>query len=156
MSTVDLLVGYHWSSGPLILKGYVGAIQESHQITSREPGLLAIDDENGVQGTKVGLKLALEAWYAFGTTGFLQFDSSWSQPFEAYGARLRAGYRLTPSLSAGLEGAALGNANHDSGRAGAFLRWEWTAGELSLSAGAAGDMETVHGGYASVGGLLRF
>ena len=43
------------------------------------------------------------------------------------------------ALSLGLEAGAAGNLEGDVARAGVFARYEWTAGELSASAGATTD-----------------
>ena len=45
--------------------------------------------------------------------------------------------------------AADGNTDGDSGRVGAFVRYEWASGELSASAGATND-KLLDGGGPSV------
>ncbi len=155
-TSADLLVGYQLSLGPTTLKTYLGLTEESHRISAGSDSPIAIDDENGVQGTKRGVKVVLETWTRLSDWGFLQADANWSQPFESYGGRVRLGYLVGSGWSTGLEASAFGNLNHDGGRAGGFLRYEWNRGEISVSAGADGDREHVGGAYASVGGLLRF
>jgi hypothetical protein len=145
----DLLLGGQISIGPWIIKPFVGITGEQHRIAP-------FDDENPVQGQKTGFKAVLETWLTMGDTAYLQTDFSWSQVFEAYSARTRIGTRLTPSLSAGLEAASVGNMSYSAGRGGLFLRYEWGGGEVSASAGAAGDRSGVDGAYGSLGILLRF
>ena len=50
---------------------------------------------------------------------------------------MRAGYRLLPTVSAGLELGINRNDLDMGGRGGAFLRYEWFGGEISASAGMA-------------------
>lgn len=156
MTFADALLGYQQAFGPLIVKAYAGLTEEHHAILPANGSPLAFDDENAVQGAGRGAKVALETWLRLGDWGFVQTDLNWSQPFAAYSARLRIGTRLNPAWSAGLESAAFGNANHDQGRAGAFLRFEWSRGEVSLSAGAGGDNHEITGGYGSLNAMLRF
>lgn len=144
-----LLLGYQHTLGPWIVKGFIGATQESHAISP-------FDTENIVQGGKIGVKGALETWLGMGETAFLQTDMSFSDVFQSYGARVRAGYRINPALSTGLEAAAIGNATYDTGRIGPFMRIEWSAAEVSISGGAAGDQSGVTGPYGSFSLMLRF
>lgn len=145
----DAMLGYHAQIGMLTVKAYAGAIMSSHEISPLDP-------ENAVQGQKVGLKLALETWLNLGVVAFVQGDTSWESTFESYASRLRVGYRLSPDLALGPEFAIYGNTAYDGGRAGAFIRYEWTRGEVSASAGASGDTQDVDGAYATLGVLLRF
>lgn len=156
MHFTDMLIGYSQAFGPVIVKAYAGLTEERHVVQPAAGSALTFDDENAVQGVGRGLKLALETWVRLGDWGFMQTDVNWSAPFEAYSGRLRGGYRLNPAWSVGLEAAVFGNANHDQGRAGGFLRFEWSGGEVSLSAGAGGDISAVQGGYGSLNAMLRF
>ena len=52
--------------------------------------------------------------------------------------------------------AVHGNANHDAGRAGGFVRFEWTRGEISASARAAGNTHDITGPYGSLAVMIRF
>lgn len=156
MTFTDVLLGYQQAFGPLIVKAYAGLTEEHHRVLAAAGSPLAIDDENAVQGAGRGVKLALETWVRLGEWGFVQTDVNWSQPFAAYSSRLRLGTRLNPAWSTGLETAIFGNANHDQGRAGAFLRFEWSRGEVSLSAGAGGDSHAITGAYGSLNAMLRF
>lgn len=156
MTFADALVGYQITVGPAVIKAYAGVTQETHVVGPAADAILRYDDENQVQGDRIGFKGALETWISLRDWGFLQTDLNWSQPFQSYGGRLRLGYRINPAWSTGVEAAAFGNINHDRGRTGAFVRFEWTGGEASLSAGADGDTKGVDGAYGSIGALLRF
>lgn len=148
-ASTDILLGWQQQIGRLTVKVFAGGTQETHQITP-------FDEENAVQGSRFGAKAALETWLALGPTMFLQGELSWSQAFEARGARLRAGYRLLPAFAVGAETAYVGNANYDGGRLGAFGRLEWGRGEVSIAGGVAGDREGTIDGYASVGVVFRY
>lgn len=148
-SYTDLMVGQQKAIGPWIIKLFVGATIEQHALTP-------FDDENSVQGRRVGAKVALETWTRLGDQAFLQTDSSWSQAFQAYGARARAGYVVISGVSVGLEAAVNGNEVYGAARAGSFARYEWGRGEVSLSGGMAGDRAGATGPYGSLGLLFRF
>ena len=148
-SFTDLLLGYQHAFGPWIVKIYAGGAQDRHI-------LLPIDTENSVQGARIGAKAAIETWWNIADIAFLQTEMSWSQVFDTYGGRVRAGYRVNPAVSMGLEGAVHGNTVYESARAGAFGRLEWSRGEISASGGVAGDHAGVTGAYGSLGFLMRF
>lgn len=60
-------------------------------------------------------------------------------------------------MSGGLEGAALGNEEYESGRGGGFLRYHLRDVDLTVSGGVAGDFYTQDlGGYAAFGVYARF
>lgn len=152
----DALIGYQTTIGPMVAKAFVGLSQEEHVLAAGAGSPISFDDENGVQGSRAGAKIVIETWTRLSDWGFLQADLNWSQPFEAYGARLRLGYLVGQGWSAGLETAAFGNLNHDSGRVGGFTRFEWSRGEISLSAGAEGDRHDIRSLYGSIGSVFRF
>lgn len=156
MTSADLMLGYQVAIGPWIVKVFAGASEESHVVVAHGTGGLPYDNRNAVQGSRIGFKGALETWWNIDNIAFLQTDLSWSEPFQAYGARIRGGYRLTPALSTGFELSGHGNANHDAERLGGFLRFEWTAGEISASGGLAAKGEDVTGLYGSLAVMLRF
>ncbi|MFM9942685.1 MAG: cellulose biosynthesis protein BcsS [Hyphomicrobiaceae bacterium] len=156
MTSSDVLLGYQHAFGPWIIKVFAGGTQETHAVVAHGDAGLAFDNRNAVQGSRIGFKGALETWLNIDNWAFLQTDVSWSQPFEAYGGRIRAGYRINPAFSAGLEAGVHGNANHDAGRLGSFLRFEWTAGEISASVGAAANSHEITGAYGSLAVMIRF
>ena len=148
-SFTDLMLGYQHAFGPWIVKVFAGGNQDQHVI---QP----FDTENSVQGAKRGMKAALETWLSIGDIGFVQTETSWSQVFDTYGGRIRAGYRLNPAFSIGLEGAVNGNTVYETGRGGAFARFEWNRGEISASGGMAGDHAGATSGYGTIAVLFRF
>jgi hypothetical protein len=154
VSFADLLVGYHRQLGPLTLKLYAGATATRHSIDPFDP-------EAEVQGAGVGGKAAVETWWTISDMAWSQLDVSYAKLHETYAGRLRLGWRMMPLLSAGLEAAAHGNVDGNSGRIGGFLRYEWAQGEVSASGGLMTDwagIETIdaRGGYATVSWLNRF
>lgn len=154
--TSDAMLGYQQSWGPITIKAFAGITEESKLDAARGTSPIALDDENGLQGSRLGLKLALETWTRFGDWGYLQADSSWAEPSNTLSARARIGYRLGPHWSTGLEAATFGNLIPDQGRVGPFLRFEWSAGEASLSAGAAGSDLHAEDVYGTINILMRF
>lgn len=152
----DVLIGYQWSFGPTTLKAYTGITEEQHRISPGPATVLDADDGNIVQGGKRGTKLVLETWTRLAEWGFFQADANWSEPFEAYGGRVRLGYFVGNGWSTGLEVSAFGNFSHDAGRAGAFGRYTWQAGEFSFSAGLDSDLDRIGGGHASFSITTRF
>lgn len=151
----DLLVGYLMRFGELTAKGFVGVSLIGHDITP--------DDEFTVaSGDEVGFKGVVELWLNMGEKGWGSLDISWSQAHETRAARARVGYRFWHKVSLGIEGGLNVDAQGacrmrladetdcrrgdpyeadllDYARAGAFARYEWQAGEASLSAGVLGD-----------------
>lgn len=145
----DALVGYQQRWGALTLKLFAGVVAQHNGVTP-------IDFESSVRGTQWGAKGAIEAWLDIGADAFGQLDLTYATLHESYGARLRLGYKFTPQLSVGPEAGVNGNSDYDSGRIGAFVRYDAARGEISVSAGAAGDRAEVTGGYATINALLRF
>ena len=69
----------------------------------------------------------------------------------------RAGYRLGPKLSLGLEGGALGNQEYDAGRGGGFVRVNFRNLEATLSGGFTGDyLMNDPSGYVALGFYRTF
>lgn len=146
----DLLIGYQHQLGSLTLKGFIGASSESHN-------LMPLDPDNSIIGASYGAKAALETWWEMTPQAWSSLDLSWSTVHGgAYAARARTGYRIRPELSLGLEAAGSGNAEYDGGRGGVFLRYTWSAGEISASAGASVDRSGESGGYGTLNALYRY
>lgn len=163
----DLLIGYHQQHGTVTIKVFAGLTVVDY--TPREPGSVLIGTEHGAKGV-------LEAWWNITDEAWASLDLSVSSTHLDYGGRLRLGWRLWPELSAGLEAgsggmaegvfapdaAAAGQAlEHDTSRVGAFLRYEWEAGEVSVSGGWAVDgtwreREGGPGPFGTVSLLTRF
>jgi hypothetical protein len=140
-SFADLLLGYHQQLGPVTLKAYAGVSLADRQVTPNDP-------ESLIHGTGLGGKIALETWWNLSDQAWTSIDVSWGSLYRSYAGRARLGWRLTPALSLGLEAGAAGNLECDILRAGGFLRYEWTSGELSLSGGASNDKLLDSGGPA--------
>ncbi|WP_425485230.1 cellulose biosynthesis protein BcsS [Hyphomicrobium methylovorum] len=133
-SYAHALVGYHFRLGDLIAKTFVGAAMSTQSHKNSET-LHASD------GTKFGAIGAVELWLNLGEHAYTAVDASYSTARDETSARWRAGYRLLPYLSIGPElrydknietGEGIWN-----GRAGAFIRYEWAGGEVSLAGGVA-------------------
>jgi hypothetical protein len=93
----DALVGYLERYGPLTAKAFAGLSYIAHNVTPFDPDNLVLGDELGFKG-------AVELWLNIGLLGFASLDMSWSTAHDTRNARTRIGARVTPSLSAGLEG----------------------------------------------------
>jgi hypothetical protein len=150
----DLLVGYHQQLGALTLKLYAGAMATRHVIDPFDP-------EASVQGNGIGGKTVLETWWTLGEHAWASLDVSYGTLHDTYGGRLRLGWRLAQPLSTGIEVAADGNSDGDSGRVGAFVRYEWAQGEVSASGGLMTDWSGIEkidarGAYATVAWMNRF
>jgi len=128
----DLLVGYHKQLGPLTLKAFAGVMLADHELRPDDP-------ETRIRGLGTGGKLALEGWWNISNQIWSSLDLSWGSLYATYAGRARLGWRLQPTLSVGLEAGAVGNVECDIARIGAFVRYEWESGEVSLSAGAASE-----------------
>lgn len=142
-SFVDALIGYHEQLGALTVKAFAGVTAADRQIRPDDP-------ETVVRGAGLGGKMALETWWNLSDWAWTSVDLSWGSLYQSYAARTRLGWRLTPALSAGLEASAAGNLECDIVRAGGFVRYEWTSGEISLSGGATTDqLDAGNGGLLS-------
>jgi len=146
-----LLAGYHKQFGTLTVKVFGGLT-----VTDRDVG-----DPAGHRGTDWGGRLVLETWWNITEQAWTSVDVSWTTLDDVYGARGRLGWRLSPAFSVGLEAASTGNLDYDAARLGGFVRYEWANGELSLSAGAAGDGPgsgdvDLQGAFATLNVLTRF
>ncbi len=155
----EVLIGYHQQLGALSLKLYGGVTASQHQITPDDP-------ETVIRGRGLGGKAVLESWWDITETTWTSLDLAWASLYDSYSARARLGWRLTPTLSAGLEAGAGGNVEGNMVRGGAFVRYEWAGGELVASGGVANDrlLEDVGNPraadasvpYGTVSWLMRF
>lgn len=134
----DLLAGYQHTLGPATIKGFLGGAAIGHAMSGYDP-------LNRVQGLDYGLKIGLETWVNLGPKAFNQFDVSWTAAFGSINARSRTGYRIMDGISVGLELSGSSNSQLRNewleakpwrgGSGGAFVRYEWSGGEVSASAG---------------------
>jgi hypothetical protein len=153
-SFADLLLGYHKSLGPLTVKAYGGIAYANEQ-------WLQDGADDGSPGSDFAAKVLVESWLNLTPVSFAQLDAGWTSLRDTITARARLGYRITPSLSLGPEAGYWSNTDAESNtgvtawRYGAFLRFEWASGEISLSAGAADETYATHF-YATANALVRF
>jgi Cellulose biosynthesis protein BcsS len=108
------LIGYQFRPGRTTVKLFAAFEAEDQHIEPHDPN-------KAVQGTELGLRLAAETWYDLSSRWFLSADASYGTAFQEYWSQVRAGFRIRPRLSLGLEGGALGNEEYDAGR-GRWLR----------------------------------
>ena len=144
-SFIAALIGYQFRAGRLITKLFVGIEAENQHIVPRDP-------RNAVQGSELGLRLLAENWIDLSPRVYLSADAAYGTAFQEYWGLARLGYRVTPRLSLGIEGGALGNEEYNTGRGGGFLRLHLRAAEITLSSGFTGNyLEDEPSGYLSVG-----
>jgi hypothetical protein len=152
VSFADLLLGYHAQLGRLTVKVLAGLTIAEHHAGMAQATL---------DGSGAGAKAVLETWWNVTDRTWLSTDLSLGSLHDAYGARVRLGWRLFPAFSLGLEGGAAGALGTDVVRAGGFARYEWATGEVSFSGGLAvdgprSDWESVQGPFATISVLTRF
>lgn len=150
----DVMVGYQYRFGELTAKAFVGVSAIAHNI--REPGALTAP-----QGLEYGPKVATEFWLNLGPDAWTSLDLSWTSAHDTYAARTRTGYRVLPTLTAGVEAGVNATGEHMDGRGGLFLRYEWAGGEISASAGLSGDIGSLEltdelSPYATINWLTQF
>jgi hypothetical protein len=139
------LIGYQFRRQLLFLKVFAGIEAEDQHIVPHDPN-------NSVQGSEVGLKLQAESWLDYSPRTSFSLDASYGTAFQEYWTLARTGYRLTPRLSLGIEGGALGNEEYDAGRAGGFTRIYFRNTAITVSGGFTGNyLEDDPSGYVSVG-----
>jgi hypothetical protein len=149
----EALIGYQKRFGELTAKAFVGIAAIDHDVAPYDP-------ENGAQGLEFGPKLASELWLNVGTSGWSSLDLSWTSAHNTAAARLRGGYRIYGDVSLGLEGGFNSTNFGDDTRGGAFVRYGWTGGEISLSGGFSGrfleEASTLRDPYATANWLTQF
>lgn len=126
----DAMIGYLERVGPLTAKLFGRLAYIDHAINP-------VDPHNPVSGRAWGPKAAIELWLNIGSDAWASLDVTYTTAHETAAARTRIGYRILPTVSAGLEAGLNRNALDMGGRGGAFLRYEWFGGEISLGAGVA-------------------
>ena len=146
----DALVGYLKRLGPLTAKAFVGVSLSGHTVTElvQPLGIPVAPDEAPINGREIGVKAALELWLNVGARGWSSLDLNWTGAHDTYSARFRAAWRAWPTVSLGVEAIVNGDQRHDIAefvsepgldhlerRAGAFVRYEWYGGEVSLAGG---------------------
>ncbi len=175
----DVLAGYLMQWGPVTVKAFAGVSFIEHDIAP-------FDTENFAAGDDVGVKGVIELWMNTGKRSWASLDLSYSTAHETAAIRTRSGYRWTPSWSFGAEGGlnldgqgqckirlpeqtgcrlnvndVIPKTLFDYGRTGLFARYEWDGGEVSVSAGALGQVLSPTGDiqfepYATVNWIMQF
>jgi hypothetical protein len=151
----DGLVGYQMRLGAWTVKPFAGISHQEHRIHPRDPF-------NPRAGSGTGVKLLVENWLVISAVTWASLDASWGSVNDAYWSRARLGWRalrdILPGddLSIGIEAGAIGDKAHDVGRAGAFVRYVWPRGELSVSGGVSGDYDNPRDSYAGASLMVRF
>lgn len=184
----DVLVGYLVRLGDLTAKAFVGASVVSHDITPDDVYTIASGDEVGVKGViELWLNMGERGWGSLDLSWSSAHETRSARSRVGY----RVWPRVSLGLEAGLNVDAQGECRMkkagiprcgfadrdpetgevhrryeaadllDYARGGAFARYEWDAGEASVSAGvlgesfAAGD-EIELAPYMTVNWLTRF
>ncbi len=150
----DLMVGYRMQSGNLIFKAFLGGSTATHSVLPFDPANIAI-------GTTYGIGGALEAWLNVTHNMWFSGEATYTTAFQTFDTTLRAGYRIWPQLSLGVEAGALGNEDFQVGRLAAFGAYEFgifrgSDSYLRLSAGTSGDRDTDLKPYASVSLAVKY
>lgn len=136
--------GYQLRRNAVIVRAFAG-------IEAVDQRIHPFDPSNSVQGTELGLRVALETWADLSDRWFLSADASYGTAFQEYWELTRVGYRVGPMLALGLEGGVLGNQEYDAGRGGGFVRAYFKAFEATVSGGFTGDyLLSEPSGYLSV------
>ncbi len=143
----DAMIGYQTFIGQSRFTGYLGAYIQNDD----NP-----DPAAKVSGTRAGVKVQGEAyipfnpsWYGF---GLASYASAWNN----YDLLGRLGYQLSPIVSVGPEGMAIGNDRYGEARGGGFVSFNITpTAQLILSGGYSWDTRTDalndhSGGYGTV------
>lgn len=141
----DALFGYQMRLGDLTAKAFAGWAMlkdlDVHSANVRQ------------QRFQTGFKAALELWLNLGSQAWTSLDVSYADTRESASIRSRTGYRILPTVSAGIEASVnhtnlQGQVQIDATtdrvvgniRTGLFVRYEWFGGEISASGGITGDM----------------
>lgn len=139
----DILAGYQMRFGPLTAKAFVGVAAIEHDIKP-------FDAYNKASGLDWGPKGQLEFWLNLGDEAWTSLDLGYTTAHDTGSARWRLGWRALSTVSIGPEvrynrnaGSAAradglsedGGSIHYNARAGAFARYEWFSGEISVAAG---------------------
>jgi hypothetical protein len=144
------LAGYQFHTGNFIAKLFAGIEAEDQHISPHDPN-------NAVQGSEVGLRLAVETWLDISPRLFVSADASYGTAFQEYCALARLGFRVRPRLALGLEGGTLGNEEYNAGKGGGFVRLDVRNIEFTLSGGFTGNyLEDQPSSYVALGVYRTF
>jgi hypothetical protein len=141
--------GYQFTLGTVILKTYLGLGYELHEAAPPDPA-------KPLGGSYWGAQGAVEAWVPLGEDFWISADGSYFTGTNAHAASMKLGYKAQPWLSLGPEFSTFGNADDNSGRAGAFLRLDALGVETTLAGGLSGTYKDDPGGYGSASIYMKF
>ena len=141
--------GYQFTLGIVILKTYLGLGYEFHE--ARPP-----DAAKPLSGSYWGAQDGIEAWVPLGEDFWISADASYFTGTNAHAASMKLGYKAQPWLSLGPEFSTFGNADDNSGRAGAFLRVDALGVETTLAGGLSGAYKDDPSAYGSASVYMRF
>lgn len=172
----DALAGYLWRLGPLTAKAFAGLSIIDHDTTDtyRAPGFVLPDGRPAeihiaLAGDEIGVKTALELWLNIGSSAWSSLDLAWTSAHQTYSGRVRVGWRAWPTLSIGVEGIVNGDDSYAiteqvrsldlermERRGGAFVRYEWYGGEISLAGGVVASESAGLSPYATLNWINQF
>lgn len=139
---LDALAGYQMQFGPLTAKVFAGASFSEHIVEGPD------DFTPEISGQNVGPKAQVELWYDAGGGMWASLNGSYTTILDTYSVNSRIGWRVLPNLSVGIE-STIQNRLADKvdlagayASGGAFVRYTWSTGEASLSAGLTVDLDT--------------
>lgn len=144
------LLGYEWIWQQAALAGYIGMNVRSNELSILDPG-------NPVVGTGIGVKVAADLYVTPTENTMLAVNASYSTLFNAYYARARAGFAVTPGVYIGPEVTLLGDDFFNGWRAGGHVTG-FSVGPMkfSLGAGYAYDRVRKGGYYTSIDSRIAF
>lgn len=139
---LDAMIGYHAQVGPLTAKFFAGATFTEHDVEG------PADFTPEISGQTWGPKGQIELWLDPGGSTWASVNGSFTTLLDSYNLNARVGWRVLPNLSLGFE-TMLNNRVADEvdlagayASGGAFARYAWGTGEVSLSGGLTIDLDT--------------
>lgn len=134
----EVLIGYYLRLGALTAKAFAGASMSNERHVIEDPA-------NRDDGTEYGAKGVLEFWLNMSDDTWTSLDLSYATARNESSSRWRTGWRIQPHVSIGPElrydrNVETGDGDWN-GRAGAFVRYDWTGGEVSLAGGVSSRVD---------------
>ncbi len=146
----SVLVGYEYVAPDLSVAAYLGG-------DGRNNNLSVADPQNVVVGTTFGMKGSLEFYARTSKLTVVEGYASYESNKNAYFARLRGGYLITPSVYVGPEVAVLGDDFFNQTRFGGHLGGVYLGPvQLGLSGGYLYDRVRKSGVYGSLDARVGF
>ncbi len=146
----SILLGYEYVAPDLSVAAYLGADGRNNRLSIADP-------QNSVVGTTFGMKGSLEFYARTSKLTIVEGYASYESNKNAYFARLRGGYLITPSVYIGPEVAVLGDDFFNQTRIGGHLGGVHMGPvQLALSGGYLYDRVRKSGVYGSLDARLGF